>query len=138
MEDLVISVSQLNTYIRQIFEAEELLFNISVKGEISGLKSPSKDMAFFDLKDENSQIRCVCFDGNVFENFRNGDCVVARGTPKFYVKGGRLDFNVNKLTLFGQGYLYLKFLELKEKLNKEGLLTLTIKSLPKNASELEL
>ena len=121
MNDLIISVSQLNKYIRQIFEAEELLFNISVKGEISGLKSPSKDIAFFDLKDENSQIRCVCFDGNVFENFRNGDCVVARGTPKFYAKGGRLDFNVNKLTLFGQGYLYLKFLELKEKLNKEGL-----------------
>lgn len=137
MEDLVISVSQLNTYIRQIFEAEELLFNISVKGEISGFKSPSKDIAFFDLKDENSQIHCVCFDESVFKYFRNGDCVVARGSPKFYSKGGRLDFNVNKLTLFGQGDLYLKFLQLKEQLNKEGLFENNLKkALPENVNRI--
>lgn len=133
MEEIIISVSQLNTYIKQIFEAEELLFNISVKGEISGLKVPSKELAFFDLKDENSLIHCVCFEESVFKFFKNGDLVVARGTPKFYPKGGRLDFNVNKITHFGQGDLYLKFLQLKEKLTNEGLFdSKHKKNLPEN------
>lgn len=133
MEEIIISVSQLNTYIKQIFEAEELLFNISVKGEISGLKVPSKELAFFDLKDENSLIHCVCFEESVFKFFKNGDLVVARGTPKFYPKGGRLDFNVNKITHFGQGDLYLKFLQLKEKLTDEGLFdSKHKKNLPEN------
>ncbi|MDD3397553.1 MAG: exodeoxyribonuclease VII large subunit [Clostridia bacterium] len=137
MEEIIISVSQLNTYITRIFQAEELLYNISVKGEISGLKTPSKDMAFFDLKDENSLIHCVCFDENVFKFFKNGDSVVARGTPKFYSKGGRLDFNVNKITMFGQGELYLKFLQLKEQLNKEGLFDNKIKkNLPENVKRI--
>ncbi|MDD4685707.1 MAG: exodeoxyribonuclease VII large subunit [Clostridia bacterium] len=137
MEEFTITVSQLNAYIKQIFEAEELLYNISVKGEISGLKSPTGNLAFFDLKDEFSQIHCVCFDESAYKSFRNGDFVVARGCPQFYTKGGRLDFNVNKLTPYGKGDLYLKFLQLKENLEAEGLFDVRAKKpLPKEINRI--
>lgn len=116
----IITVSQLTRYIKQIFEAEELLFNISIVGEISNLKNV-RGISYFDLKDEFSLISCVCFDETCLESSKNGDKVVVKGTPNFYVKGGRLNFNVNKVTPYGIGDLYKKFLEIKDKLEKEGL-----------------
>lgn len=115
-----ITVSQLTFYIKKIFEAEELLFNISVVGEVSGIKLV-RGILYFDLKDENSMISCVCFNGNDYAGVKNGDKIIAKGTPGFYVKGGKLNFNVCKISPFGLGELYKQFLELKEKLLKEGL-----------------
>jgi len=136
MNEIVISVSQLNIYIRQIFDAEELLYNISVKGEISGLKI-ARDVAFFNLKDENSQIPCVCFNVDIIKLFQDGDMVIARGSPKFYAKGGKLDFNVNKLTRDGKGDIFLQFLELKERLEGEGLFNAKLKKqLPQNINRI--
>ena len=115
-----ITVSQLAWYIKKIFEAEELLYNISVVGEVSGLKIV-RGIAYFDLKDENSLISCVCFYGGALDGVKNGDKIVAKGTPGFYVKGGKLNFNVSKITPFGVGDLFRAFLELKDKLEKEGI-----------------
>ncbi|MDD4408513.1 MAG: exodeoxyribonuclease VII large subunit [Clostridia bacterium] len=132
MNEIVISVSQLNLYIRQIFDAEELLYNISVKGEISGLKI-ARDVAFFSLKDENCQIPCVCFNVDIIKLFHDGDMVIARGSPKFYAKGGKLDFNINKITRDGKGDIFLQFLQLKERLESEGLFDAKFKKLlPQN------
>lgn len=113
-----ISVTQLNTYIKQIFEAEEMLSFIKVIGEVSGL-SISKGIAYFTLKDENAQLPCVCFSPNDF-SFQNGDKVYVTGSPRYYVKGGRLNFNVTKIEQAGLGELYQKFLMLKDKLNFLG------------------
>ncbi|MDD4815802.1 MAG: exodeoxyribonuclease VII large subunit [Clostridia bacterium] len=120
MQEKTITVTQLTSYIKQIFEAEELLFNISVIGEVSGFKIV-RGIAYFDLKDDNALISCVCFDGEKYKQTQNGDSVVAKGTPNFYAKGGRLNFNVNKIMPYGKGDLFLKFLQLKETLEKEGL-----------------
>lgn len=115
-----ITVSQLAWYIKKIFEAEELLYNVSVVGEVSGLKIV-RGIAYFDLKDETSLISCVCFYGGALDGVKNGDKIVAKGTPGFYVKGGKLNFNVSKITPFGVGDLFRAFLELKDKLEKEGI-----------------
>ena len=115
-----ITVSQLAWYIKKIFEAEELLYNISVVGEVSGLKIV-RGIAYFDLKDASSLISCVCFDGFLLQNAKNGDKIVATGTPGFYVKGGKLNFNVSKIKPFGVGELYQAFMDLKNKLYNEGL-----------------
>lgn len=115
-----ISVSQLAFYIKNIFEAEELLYNISVVGEVSGLKIV-RGIAYFDIKDEAALISCVCFNGHDLDNTKNGDKIIAKGTPGFYVKGGKLNFNVCKISPVGVGELFQKFLALKEKLLAEGL-----------------
>lgn len=120
MIEQTITVSQLTNYIKQIFEAEELLFNISVIGEVSSFKLV-RGVAYFDLKDESSLISCVCFSGERYGLMKNGDKIIAKGTPNFYVKGGRLNFNVSKITPYGLGELFQNFLQLKEKLQNEGI-----------------
>ena len=92
MENKAISVTQLSMYIKQIFDAEELLFTISVVGEISCI-SIIRGVVYFTLKDENASLSCVCFNMPNFD-FANGDNVIVTGSPKYYVKGGRLNFNV--------------------------------------------
>lgn len=114
-----VTVTQLSTYLKQIFDAEELLHNISVVGEISGL-SNVRGTAYFTLKDESSALSCVCFFANDFQDFKNGDSVVVIGSPKYYIKGGKLNFNVAKIEHYGENVLYQKFLELKTKLELKG------------------
>ena len=118
MEEKALTVSQLSIYIKQIFDAEEMLYNVKVLGEISGL-TIVRGVAYFTLKDENATLSCVCFDTSDF-SFLNGDNVIVTGTPRYYVKGGKLNFNVVKVSKYGIGELYQKFLELKNKLEKKG------------------
>ena len=120
MEEKAISVTQISTYFKQIFDAEELLQNISVFGEVSDF-SLSRGVAYFSLKDENALLSCVCFGADNLVSVRNGDKVIVRGTPKYYVKGGKLNFNVNKISPFGTGNLFEQFLKLKQDLENEGL-----------------
>ena len=132
----IITVSQLTRYIKQIFEAEELLFNISIVGEVSNLKNV-RGVSYFDLKDEFSLISCVCFTPELLFDIKNGDKIVAKGTPNFYAKGGRLNFSVNKVTPYGLGELYKLFLETKSKLEKEGLFNEELKkNIPENVKNI--
>ena len=118
MEQKPLTVTQISNYFKQIFDAEELLFNVRVVGEISGL-SIVRGVAYFVLKDENAMMSCVCFDVSNF-TYQNGDKVVLTGTPRYYVEGGKLNFNVQKAEKYGLGDLYQQFLKLKETLEKSG------------------
>ena len=133
IEEKAISVTQISTYFKQIFDAEELLQNISVFGEVSDF-SISRGIAYFSLKDENALLSCVCFDGNSLSSVRNGDMVIVKGSPRYYVKGGRLNFNVTKITPYGMGNLFEQFLKLKQTLEEEGLFDTKYKKVidPKN------
>lgn len=115
-----ITVTKLNTYIKQIFDAEELLHNIPVVGEIFGI-SLSRNVIYFTLKDETSSLSCVSFYPNIFIDVQEGDKVIVTGSPNYYTKGGKLNFNINKIEKVGMGQLYEQFVKLKEKLQKEGL-----------------
>lgn len=117
-QDNAISVSTLCVYIKKIFEAEELLHNISVYGEVSDFKLV-RGNAYFKLKDADSVLSCVFF--GALDEFKEGDKVIAIGTPNFYSKSGILNFNVIKIKPFGVGELYKQFLETKNRLEKEGL-----------------
>ena len=131
MERKPISVSVLANYIKQIFDAEVLLNNIEVIGEISSY-GLSGGNAFFVIKDENAILNCVLFGATDYPNFKTGDKVIVRGTPKYYVKGGKLNFNATDIKLFGDGDIFKRFLELKERLEKEGLFdAMHKKSIPK-------
>ena len=75
---------------------------------------------------------CVCFDCSNF-NYSNGDKVIVTGSPKYYVKGGKLNFTVVKAEKYGVGDLYTKFLELNAKLESKGYFDQSIKkSMPKS------
>lgn len=115
-----ISVSKLNTYIKQIFDAEELLHNIAVVGEVFGVSS-SRNVIYFSLKDESASMPCVCFYPNYIDKIVEGSKIIVTGSPNFYIKGGKLNFNVVKVENVGQGQLYEEFLRLKQKLMDEGL-----------------
>ncbi len=115
-----ITVSKLNTYIKQIFDSEQLLHNIPVVGEVFGV-SLSRNVIYFSLKDEEATLPCVCFYPNYINKIVEGAKIVATGTPNFYIKGGRLNFNVVQVENVGQGRLYEEFMKLKQKLFDEGL-----------------
>lgn len=114
-----LSVSELNSYISNIFEAEELLHYVKVYGEVSGL-SLVRGNLYFTLKDENAILSCIMF-GASSVNIKDGDQVLVTGGLKFYAKGGRLNFYATSISPYGSGQLFKKFLELKDKLEKEGV-----------------
>ena len=126
MQSRVITVSVLANYLKNIIDAEALLCNIDIIGEIANWSYSGKNV-FFTLKDEGAILNCTLFG---YENFiipKIGDKVIVTGTPKYYVKGGKLNFNVSNIKLFGEGEIYKRFLELKNKLEKEGLFDITHK-----------
>lgn len=114
----VFTVKELNRIIKDLIDNEVILEDIMVCGELSSF-SVTRNIAYFTLKDSDNLLTCVQF-GNKQE-FKIGDMVQCRGNVKYYPKGGKLTFNALSIELSGQGELYQQFLQLKEKLEKEGL-----------------
>jgi exodeoxyribonuclease VII large subunit len=115
-----ISVSQLNNYIKQVFEAEEMLHNIEVVGEIDGINSRGNAI-YFSLKDKEAVISCSSFHPQKFKDIKNGERVSVRGTVSYWNKAGKISFVVHSCEAFGLGALFQKFEELKKRLEAEGL-----------------
>lgn len=120
MTKLTLSVTQISSYIKSIFDAEEMLIGVSVFGEITNLK-PSAKAIYFDVKDDNSALPCVCFDQYMMREFKFGDKVTITGKLNYYAKTGKLSFIVSNIVKFGIGDLYKQYLELKASLEKEGV-----------------
>ena len=114
----IFTVSQINRIIKDLIDNEVILEDIVVTGELSSF-SVTRNIAYFTLKDSDNLLSCVQF--NCKNDFKIGDMVQCRGNIKYYPKGGKLTFNTLSIELCGQGELYQKFLELKDKLEKEGL-----------------
>lgn len=119
MGESYLSVAQINTYIKNIFEAEVMLQNICVYGEISSYNI-SNGNAYFNLKDESGILPCVLFGASNFDKPSIGDVVLVRGSINYWAKGGRLSFNAVSIMPYGKGMLYEKFLQLKAKLEGMG------------------
>lgn len=136
MDNNTLTVTQVGNYIKNIFDAEEMLHNIDVVGEISGF-SITRDIAYFTLKDENSIMSCVLFGASKYSTIKNGDSVIVTGTPRYYVKGGKLNFNATKIVPYGQGQLFIQFMQLKQKLEAEGIFDISHKKqIPKNVKKI--
>ena len=122
--NLELTVSQLNEYVRRMFQMDPMLRAIELKGEISNLKFHQSGALFFTMKDENASISCVMYSGDVdglqampFEGMR----AVASGSVALYVRGGQCQFIVKRMRAQGVGVLYERLQMLKEKLGREGL-----------------
>ncbi|MBR6779139.1 MAG: exodeoxyribonuclease VII large subunit [Clostridia bacterium] len=114
----IFSVSQINRLIKDLIDNEIILEDIIVTGELSSF-SITRNIAYFTLKDNDNLLSCVQF--NAKQDFKIGDMVQCRGNIKYYPKGGKLTLNALNIEQCGQGELYQQFLQLKEKLSKEGL-----------------
>ena len=124
MAQQVISVSQINEYIRAMMDGDRLLNNLAIKGEISNYKLYPSGHHYFTLKDEGGALRCVLFKGNALRmKFRpeNGMKVIAMGKISVFPRDGAYQLYCTGLTPDGVGDLYAAFEQLKARLGAQGL-----------------
>ena len=141
MKKKVFSVTQINTYIKRMFQSDYALRRISIKGQVSNCKYHSSGHIYFSLKDEGSQISCVMFanaryDGLKFE-LEDGQEVVVDGNISVYERGGSYQLYAQEIRLNGIGELYVAYEMLKQKLYEEGLFDHEKKKpIPKNPKKI--
>ena len=122
---LVLSVSQLNRYIKMNFDADENLANIFISGEISNFTNHYRTgHLYFTLLDDSAAVRAVMFNSSAKRlKFmpEDGMKVIARGRVSVYEASGQYQLYVDDMQPDGVGALNLAYEQLKEKLQKEGL-----------------
>lgn len=124
MEQQVLSITQINEYIRSRMDADPLLGNVAVRGEISNYKMYPSGHHYFTLKDEGGALKCVLFKGNAMRlRFRpdNGMKVIAMGKISVFPRDGAYQLYCSAMAMDGIGDLYAAFEELKAKLASQGL-----------------
>jgi len=124
MEYKALSVSELNSYIKNKIADDDNLNNILVKGEISNFKHHYTGHMYFTLKDDNSLIKCIMFKSYTYNlKFvpKDGVSVLAFGTVSVFERDGVYQLYCKAMQEDGMGSLYKAYEELKNKLEKEGL-----------------
>ena len=121
-EDMAISVTELNSYIKNKIADDEYLNNVLIKGEISNFKNHYTGHMYFTLKDENSLIKCVMFKTYAQKlNFmpKDGMKVFVLGGVSVFERDGVYQIYVKAMQEDGVGILYKKYEELKQRLEQE-------------------
>lgn len=124
MAQNILSITQLNEYIRGRMDADPVLTQVAVRGEISNYKLYPSGHHYFTLKDESSAIKCVMFKGNAMRlRFRpeNGMNIIAMGKVSVFPRDGAYQLYCSALAMDGVGDLYAAFEQLKKKLSAQGL-----------------
>ena len=123
-ENMAVSVTELNRYIKEKIASDEALSNIIVKGEISNFKNHYTGHMYFTLKDENSLIKCIMFKTYAQQlNFmpKDGMKVFVLGGVSVFERDGIYQIYVKAMQEDGIGALYRKYEELKKDLETKGL-----------------
>lgn len=116
---MTISVTQLNNYIGGLFDVDGVLNSVSVCGEITNVKQ-YKDCWYFSLKDDGGAVNCMTFSSAVIP--KQGMVAVVDGRVRYYGRNGSVSLYAKKITLSdNKGEAYRRFLELKAKLEAEGI-----------------
>lgn len=117
-------VSQLNNYIKNLIDEDEMLNNVYIRGELSNFKKHYSGHLYFTLKDETSLVKCVMFKSYTnYLNFepKDGMSVVILGTVSVFERDGVYQIYAKGMEPDGMGALYTAYEKLKEKLSSEGL-----------------
>ena len=125
-----LSVSELNEYVRRLLAGDVLLRDVEVTGEISGYKHHISGHRYFSLKDAGARVQCVMFRQNAMGlDFKPADGmrVTVRASASLFPRDGSYQLYISQMKKCGVGDLYLKFEQLKQKLQKEGLFDPAIK-----------
>ena len=124
MAQQVLSITQINEYIRGKMDSDQLLNQVAVRGEISNYKLYPSGHHYFTLKDEGAALKCVMFKGNAMRlRFRpeNGMKVIAMGKISVFPRDGAYQLYCTNMAMDGVGDLYAAFEQLKKKLAAQGL-----------------
>lgn len=124
MSQHVLTITQINEYIRAMMDQDALLTGLAVKGEISNYKVYPSGHHYFTLKDEGASLRCVMFRNSAVKmRFRpeNGMKVIAMGRIAVYPRDGGYQLYCSAMALDGVGDLHAAFEQLKAKLAAQGL-----------------
>ena len=124
MQQQVLSITQINEYIRGKMDQDQLLVQLAVRGEISNYKMYPSGHHYFTLKDENAALKCVMFKASAARlRFRpeNGMKVIAMGRITVYPRDGAFQLYCSAMSMDGVGDLYAAFEQLKAKLAAQGL-----------------
>lgn len=120
-QDKFITVSALNSYIKNLIDNDTNLFRVFIKGEVSNCKTYSSGHTYFTLKDESSQVQAVIFArSNVSFKISSGMKVLAIGRVRVYEPNGNYQIIVDSIKEDGLGELYEKLEKLKEELRLAG------------------
>lgn len=120
----VYSVSQINSYIKNMFTQDFMLQSISVQGEISNVKYHPSGHIYFTLKDQKGTLACVMFAGNrsgLKFRMEEGQKIVVSGSVDVYAKEGKYQLYAREIFLAGGGELYERYERLKEELKEMGM-----------------
>lgn len=120
----IYSVTQVNSYIKNMFTQDFMLNSIYIKGEVSNCKYHSSGHIYFTLKDNKGTISCVMFAGhrNGLEfRMQEGQQVIVGGSVDVYEREGKYQMYARQITLDGTGTLYERFQQLKEELAEMGM-----------------
>lgn len=118
------SVTQITRKIKNLLENNIELNNIFVEGEISTFSQNHSGHIYFSIKDSGAILSCVMFKfsaNNLNFKPKTGDKVILKGNISLYEPRGSYQLTVKEMKKAGQGDLFAKFLELKSKLENEGL-----------------
>mgnify|MGYP001042860212 FL=1 len=120
----IYSVTQVNSYIRNMFTQDFMLQSIRVRGEISNCKYHSSGHIYFTLKDAKAAIACVMFAGSrsgLAFRLQEGQQVVVDGGMDVYERDGKYQLYARAITRDGTGQLYERFEQLKRELAELGM-----------------
>jgi len=118
------TVSQITSYIKDLFEIDFVLQDLWVEGEVSNFTRSAAGHSYFTLKDESASIRCVMWRSLVARQGyfpANGQAILAHGRISVYEVQGTYQLYVDAAQPAGLGTLYLQFEALKQRLEAEGL-----------------
>ncbi|KAA0000403.1 MAG: exodeoxyribonuclease VII large subunit [Thermoplasmata archaeon] len=133
----IYTVGEITAHIKEIIE-DACINDIWVEGEISNLREAIGNL-YFDLKDERALLRCIMFQHCLPFSLKNGMKVIVKGDIRVYEKKGYYQLYAKEIKIGGVGELFMKFLELKEKLEKEGLFDEKLKKeLPRIPSKIAI
>lgn len=120
----VLTVTELNRYLKRMIDCDPLLGRITVKGELSNCKLHYSGHLYFALKDETAVVRGVMFRSNASAlSFRpeSGQKVIISGRISVYERDGQYQLYADDMQPDGIGALYLAYEQLKQRLEQEGL-----------------
>ena len=124
MSSIVLTVSQINLYIKSIFDGDKKLNPVYVCGEISNLNKHYSGHYYFSLKDSGGVLRCVMFKSAVEKlrfNPENGMKVIIRGRISVYERDGQYQLYAQEMQPDGIGALQIAYEQLKGRLQKAGM-----------------
>ena len=118
------TVTSLTRHIRETLESDLPLQDVWVEGETSNVSRPASGHLYFTLKDDGASVRCVMWKSGVARlqiTIQDGIAVAVHGRVGVYEVSGQYQLYADQLRPAGEGALFQEFLQLKARLEAEGL-----------------